>query len=252
MPNVVKGSRQDKMMVVPYRPGKRLFWLIVGISLITLGTIGGVAVGYYQIQKTEGSFLIGMKEQGARVERLSSENLELRRRLTILERSGVLDQKINETGQLTIRSLRDQLATLEQDLTYYRNVVSKQTDHTGLMISDWSLNRINQSDRYRYKLALRQQDADGDTYLNGYVNVDVIGRQGGQTVTYPLNKISEEQVQDDIKLRFKFFQYIDGELTLPEDFLPDHVRIVATETAPVSKTIDRKYSWLNAEDRITN
>ena len=166
----------------------------------------------------------------------------------MLERSGVLEQKVNENGELTISSLRDQLATLEQDLTYYRNVVSKQTDNTGLMISEWSLKRINQSNRYRYKLAVRQQDADGDTYLNGYVNIDVVGILDGQMVSYSLKEISEEQEQKDIKLRFKFFQYIEGELTVPDDFLPDYVRIVGTEIAPVSKTIDRDYSWLNTKD----
>ena len=213
-----------------------------------LGTLGGFGFGYYQIHKTEGSFLIGMEEQGAAVERLSAENIELKRQVTILERSGVLDQKINESGEQTISRLRDQVAMLEQDLTYYRNVISKQTDKTGLMISEWSLRRINQSDRYRYKLALRQQDADGDTYLSGHVNVDVVGKQDGQTVIYSLSEISQEQEQNDIKLRFKFFQDIEGELKLPEDFLPDYVRIVGTETAPVSKTIDRDYSWLDTKD----
>ena len=94
---------------------------------------------------------------------------------------------------------------------------------------------------------MRQQDADGDTYLNGYVNVSVTGRQNGQTVIYSLNEISEEQEQDEIKLRFKFFQYVEGELMLPENFMPDYVRIVATEIAPVSKTIDREYPWLNTK-----
>ncbi|MBE66355.1 MAG: hypothetical protein CMQ30_06770 [Gammaproteobacteria bacterium] len=247
MPNVVKGSRQDKMMVVPYRPWQRLFRLFGSISLVSLSTLGGFAFGYYQIYKRDASFQIGLEEQSAVVERLSVENSELRRQVTILERSGVLDQKINESGEQTISRLRNQLATLEQDLTYYRNVVSKQADDTGLMISEWDLKRINQSSRYRYKLAVRQQDADGDTYLNGYVDVSVTGHQDGQTVIYSLNEISEEQEQDEIKLRFKFFQYIEGELMLPENFMPDYVRIVATEIAPVSKTIDREYPWLNTK-----
>ena len=80
----------------------------------------------------------------------------------------------------TLSSLRDQLATLEQDLSFYKNVITKQTDDTGLMVSEWSLKRISNSNRYRYKLALRQQDADGDTYLNGHVNVNLVGTQNGK------------------------------------------------------------------------
>lgn len=40
MPNVVKGSKQEKMVVVPHRPGRRLLLVI----LLTLG-VGGSALG---------------------------------------------------------------------------------------------------------------------------------------------------------------------------------------------------------------
>ena len=247
MPNVVKGSRQDRMMVVPYRPGQRLFWLFGSILVITLGTLGGFGFGYYHIHKIEESFKDGFTEQKILLAELDAENLELKRQVAILERSGLLDQRVNETDQKTLSSLRDQLATLEQDLSFYKNVISKQTDETGLMVSEWSLKRISESNRYRYKLAVRQQDADGDTYLNGHVNVNLVGTQNGRNVVYSLSEISKEQEQTDIKLRFKFFQDIEGELTLPENFLPEYVKIVGVEINPVRKTIDRDYPWIEAK-----
>ena len=165
----------------------------------------------------------------------------------MLERSGLLDQRVNETDQKTLNRLRDQLATLEQDLSFYKNVITKQTDDTGLMVSEWSLKRISNSNRYRYKLALRQQDADGDTYLNGHVNVNLVGTQSGKNAVYSLSEVSKEQGQTDIKLRFKFFQNIEGELTLPDNFLPEYIKIVGVEINPVRKTIDRDYPWIDAK-----
>ena len=235
------------MMVVPYRPGQRLFWLFGSILVITLGTLGGFGFGYYHIHKIEESFKDGFTEQKILLAELDAENLELKRQVAILERSSLLDQRVNETDQKTLSSLRDQLATLEQDLSFYKNVISKQTDETGLMVSEWSLKRISESNRYRYKLAVRQQDADGDTYLNGHVNVNLVGTQNGRNVVYSLSEISKEQEQTDIKLRFKFFQDIEGELTLPENFLPEYVKIVGVEINPVRKTIDRDYPWIEAK-----
>ena len=247
MPNVVKGSRQDKMMVVPYRPGQRLFWLIGSILLISLGTLCGFGFGYYQIHRVEESFKNGFLEQTILLDELSAENSELKRQVAMLERSGLLDQRVNETDQKTLSSLRDQLATLEQDLSFYKNVITKQTDDTGLMVSEWILKRISNSNRYRYKLALRQQDADGDTYLNGHVNVNLVGTQSGKNAVYSLSEVSKEQEQIDIKLRFKFFQDIEGELTLPDNFLPEYIKIVGVEINPVRKTIDRDYPWIDAK-----
>ena len=247
MPNVVKGSRQDKMMVVPYRPGQRLFWLIGSILLISLGTLCGFGFGYYQIHRIEESFKNGFLEQTILLDELSAENSELKRQVAMLERSGLLDQRVNETDQKTLSSLRDQLATLEQDLSFYKNVITKQTDDTGLTVSEWSLKRISNSNRYRYKLALRQQDADGDTYLNGHVNVNLVGTQSGKNAVYSLSEVSKEQGQTDIKLRFKFFQNIEGELTLPDNFLPEYIKIVGVEINPVRKTIDRDYPWIDVK-----
>ena len=235
------------MIVVPYRPGRRLLLLFGSIFIISLGTLGGFGFGYYHIHKVEESFKDGFSEQRILLTELSAENLELKRQVAILERSGLLDQRVNETDQKSLSSLRDQLATLEQDLSFYKNVISKQTDDTGLMVSEWSLKRISKSNRYRYKLAVRQQDADGDTYLNGYVNVNLVGTQNGRNVIYSLSEVSKEQEQTDIKLRFKFFQDIEGELILPENFLPEYVKIMGVEINPVRKSIDRDYPWIEAQ-----
>ena len=235
------------MMVVPYRPGQRLFWFIGSILLIILSTLCGFGFGYYQIHRVEESFKNGFLEQTILLDELSAENSELKRQVAMLERSGLLDQRVNETDQKTLSSLRDQLATLEQDLSFYKNVVTKQTDDTGLMVSEWSLKRISNSNRYRYKLALRQQDADGDTYLNGHVNVNLVGTQNGKNTVYSLSEVSKEQEQIDIKLRFKFFQDIEGELTLPDNFLPEYIKIVGVEINPVRKTIDRDYPWIDVK-----
>ena len=235
------------MMVVPYRPGQRLFWLIGSILFISLGTLCGFGFGYYQIHRVEESFKNGFLEQTILLDELSAENSELKRQVAMLERSGLLNQRVNETDQKTLSSLRDELATLEQDLSFYKNVITKQTDDTGLMVSEWSLKRISNSNRYRYKLALRQQDADGDTYLNGHVNVNLVGTQNGKNTVYSLSEVSNEQEQIDIKLRFKFFQDIEGELTLPDNFLPEYIKIMGVEINPVRKTINRDYPWIDAK-----
>ena len=48
-------------------------------------------------------------------------------------------------------------------------------------------------------------------------------------------------------MRFKFFQDIQGELTLPDNFLPEYIKIVGVEINPVRKTINRDYPWIDAK-----
>ena len=59
----------------------------------------------------------------------------------------------------------------------------------------------------------------------------------------PLDILSE-QVDKQLKLRFKYFQYIDGELIIPEGFTPERIDIVAKATSPKPVTVDKQYGWI--------
>jgi len=240
VPNVVKGSKQEKMVVVPYRPRQSLFFIVALLLGVPAAALGGFAYGYYQTMLTQ------QIEQADRQELdgLKVENSELLRQVAIFERSSVMDQRANEEVLSTISGLRDRVAQLEQDIVYYRQVVSEEVEDTGLIISQLDIDATTRPEIYRYKLVVRQQDADGDTYLTGHVNVNLVGRQDEALVIVPLREISEEQDQLDIRLRFKYFQNIEGELMLPEGFIPERVQIAAVETAPVEKNFDQDFSWV--------
>jgi hypothetical protein len=244
MPSVVKGSKQERMVVVPYRPWKSLFFNLALVAGVVVSALFGFAYGYYQTLQTQQIVEPDRAELVEEIELLRIGNFDLNRQMAILDRTSVMDQRANEEVQDTISSLRNQVALLEQDITYYRSVVSEETEDTGLIISNWDINSTREDDLYRYKLVMRQQDADGDTFLTGHVNVSLVGRQNEEFVTFPLHAVSAEQDQLDIRLRFKFFQSIEGELTLPKGFVPNLVQIAAVETSPFEKTFDQDFSWV--------
>ena len=244
MPNVVKGSKQEKMVVVPHRPGRRLLL----VTLLALGVggsaVGGFIYGYATTQRSQQSEQATQQELSGQLLAAEAENAELRRQVAILDRSSVMDQRATEEVQGTIRGLRDRVAQLEQDIVYYRQVVSDETEDTGLIISQLDIDATRQSNRFRYKLVLRQQDADGDTFLTGHVNVNLVGSQGEEQQILALRDLSAEQDQLDIRLRFKYFQNIEGELVLPDNFVPDRLQIAAVSDEPIEKSINQNFSWV--------
>ena len=244
MPNVVKGSKQEKMVVVPYRPGRR-FVLVCFLALgIGAGAIGGFMFGYSNTLRSQQFELATRQELSDQLIGTETENSELRRQVTILDRSSVMDQRATEEIQETIIGLRDRVARLEQDVVYYRQVVSAETEDTGLIISQLDIDATRESNRYRYKLVFRQQDADGDTFLTGHVNINLVGSQGEEQQILSLRDLSAEQDQLDIRLRFKYFQNIEGELVLPDNFVPDRMQVAAVSVEPVEKSISQNFSWV--------
>lgn len=244
MPNVVKGSKQERMIVVPYRPARRVLVALLLCIGVGASAAAGFIYSYYASRESQQVELADRQVLSQELQRYEAENSELRRQIAILDRSSVMDQRATEEVQTTIRSLRERVAQLEQDIVYYRQVVSDETGETGLVISQLDIATSSQQGTYSYKLVLRQLDADGDSYLIGTVNVNLVGSQGEEEMTLPLRQLSQEQEELDIRLRFKYFQNIEGTLTLPEGFAPERVQITAVSSEPVEKNIDQDFSWV--------
>lgn len=244
MPNVVKGSKQEKMIVVPYRPRQRILFTSLLLIGVAASAIGGFAYGYYKTLLTQQTAQADRDTLNQELATTRDENAELRRQVAILERSSVMDQRANEEVQTNNRQLRERVAQLEEDIVYYRQVVSEEMEDTGLIIGSLDITATADANRFRYRLVMRQQDADGDTYLLGHVNVNLVGTQDGGQRVLPLREISAEQDQLDIRLRFRNFQPIEGELTLPDGFIPERIQIAAVATEPVEKSLNQDFSWV--------
>ena len=247
MPNVVKGSKQERMVVVPYRPVRRLILLALSFLLVVATALGGFAYAYYQTALRYGLRDADQLSLAQQVEKLEAENLSLSRQVTVLDRSNAMDRKVAEDMQGTVGSLRNRVAKLEQDIVFYRSVISGDGGDTGLTISNWEIAPTNEADRYRYKLMLRQQDADGDTFLIGHVNINLVGRKDEEITFFSIRDVSSDQKENDIKLRFKFFQIIEGELILPFGFVPERIQIIGVESSPIQKSLDQSFDWVLPE-----
>ena len=244
MPNVVKGSKQEQMVVVPYRPRRRALLVAVLVSVVAGSVVSGFLYGYYQSLRAQDTVQDERDQLTTEISALRSQNSDLSRQVAILDRSSVMDQRATVEVQVTIRNLREQLAQLQQDVVFYRQVVSSDTVDTGLIVGQMNIYGTSDPGRFRYKLVMRQQDADGDSYLRGHVNVNLVGRLGDEQVIFALRDISDEQDQLDIRLRFKYFQNIEGELALPAGFEPERIQIAAVATEPAEKSIDQYFSWV--------
>ena len=233
-------------MVVPYRPGRRVLFTLLLLTGVAVSAAGGWGYAYYTTVLAQQGEQAEKRELSAQLTDLRQENEALKRQIAILDRSSAVDQQTGAELQETLTALRQRVAQLEEDVLFYRQVVEEEADETGLVIGQLDIDATRSPDRYRYKLVMRQQDADGDTYLTGHVNFNLVGQLQDQQVILPLRDLSEFEDELDIRLRFKYFQNIEGELALPEGFQPDRIQIAAVATEPVSKRINEDFGWVVA------
>ena len=243
MPNVVKGSKQERMVVVPHRPVRNILIAAAVALAAVLATVGGAYWGYstgadaQSAERRENAGLEGLLSS------VSEENEGLRRALVLAQSDSEINQRAAREVDSELAALQARIAELEADAQYYRGVVAEQTGSTGLTISRFDLSPGTQANKRRYKLVLRQQDADGDTYLEGHVAVTLVGSRDGQTQRLPLRDVSPEQDEEAIRLRFRYFQNVEGEIVVPQGFEPAKIEVTAVADTPVAKRVDQEFAW---------
>ncbi len=239
----VKGSKQLKMIVVPYRPWRKT---IARLGILLLVAVTGA--GFYFYGYSEGVFVNGdarqeREELMLEVGGMSAQINILQQELTSSEQANTVDRQALDEVQGTIINLRETIAQLEEDVLYYKQIMSPENNETGLIIGQLDLLETDLQNRIRYRLELRQA-GNNDTLVSGYVNVNILGTRERQEISMPLRSLAVDEDQLDIKLQFRYFQNIQGELILPDGFIPLGVQILAVDEGNDGKTIQKSFAWV--------
>lgn len=239
----VKGSKQLKMVVVPHRPWRNAM-VRLGVCMLLVAT----GAGFYFYGYSQGVFVNG----DARAERdqLMAQVNDMSRQISVLqqelinsEQASTVDRQALDEVQGTIINLRETIAQLEEDVLFYKQIMSPENNETGLMIGQLDLLSTEEDNRIRYRLELRQQ-GNNEKLVSGYANVNILGNRDRQEISMPLRSLAVDEDQLDIKLQFRYFQNIQGVLVLPEDFEPLGIQILAVDEGDNPKTVQKSFAWV--------
>jgi len=242
----VKGSPQRPMVVVPYRPVRKALLMILALVLAVGAAVGSYYLGYTQGESLQAGAVDERNRLRDQVARYSAEAEELRQQLANVRLGSEVDQQAGEELRTQVISLKEEVTSLEEDIAFYRGIMSPDDNRSGLTIGSLNVIGTGGSREYRYKLVV-QQLATNHQVLNGHVNFNIVGREGDETVSLPLYRLSAAQDSENIRLRFRYFQNIEGRLTLPEGFEPERIEIVARSTGNNPQTVEERFGWLVQE-----
>lgn len=230
-------------MVVPYRPLRTLWVRSAVVAVLLLASAGAYFYGFTTGARENGDARAERDELQVLVQHVQQENGALRDQILNLEQSGSVDKQALDNVQQTIVALREKISQLEEDVLFYKQIMSPENDESGLVIGQLDLVATDVPGTIRYKMELKQQ-GNNENLINGHANVNVLGIRDYREVSIPLNELSTTQPERDIRLQFRYFQNIEGQLTLPEDFEPTKVQILAVAEGPNAKTVQKSFGWL--------
>lgn len=217
----------------------------------------GFVVGFVVLLLVWGLFSLGHWWAGFDLESLSAENARLqaensaaqeenealRQEKALLERSAEIAKVAQQQISEQLEGLEEDVAQLKGELAFYRGIVSPEDSKSGLTVQRFELHSDGDG-RYRYTLVLTQV-LNNTKVVRGKVRLSVDGQQGGEETSLGLKQLGGES--DELAFRFKYFQIFEGELDVPEGFIPSMVKAVVDPSGQGMETLEAELVWPTGE-----
>jgi hypothetical protein len=149
--------------------------------------------------------------------------------------------------QDTLSGLRKELAALQEEVVFYKSLMTPGGVEPGLQIAEFELVRDGTDSSYRYHILLTQGAARRN-WLEGKLELQVRGQRAGadgsiSEEVLPLTVLNEGGVYP-LHFRFRYFQDLVGTLSLPEGFLPRTILITAKPGGKGANDVERSFDWV--------
>lgn len=217
----------------------RMILLIVLVLLM-------IGLGFYL------SYRFGLAESNRLVKENASLNqsvLELqqgladaRQRAVSANKAAEIARLANEEVRLSLLTYSQEIADLEADISFYRGLMAPDELTTGLAIHDFYLRYDHDTDFFHYTVILTQSAAK-HSVLNGSIMMELLvqGPHGIERIAFSdLPGVIDSM---PARLRFRFFQRMQGQFKLPQELQPVSIVINAESGSKKPQKVMRSFQW---------
>lgn len=209
--------------------------VLLAIALMAVSLTVGLVVGQWSGKEA-------VLQNGAFLQRLNAlEGLQqsLERELAASKLAADVQEQAAQELQQRLTQLLGEKVELENAVSFYRDLMEVGAKREGLRVASFTVLATNTPQIFQFSI-LVTQIAEKRKYVAGDIQLKVIGiLQGGrQEVIFDAKNAV---VGFPLKLRFKYFQDLVGQIRLPPDFIPERVSISVQQNG--KKTTGADFEW---------
>lgn len=233
------------MRVVSHHPWRQALMILAVIIVCAGGALGAYQLGRATAELDDtyhGSVERLNQANQATIERLEAELIEA-------DLTRGVEKEATLALKADIRVLKDQVAALTEEVTFYKSLMAPSSLAKGLQIADFELTAMEEEGRFTFHLLLTQVETRRD-WVQGEATLEVEGRMsetgGSDSATVSGQRVLQltEIGEDDsypLKFRFRYFQDLTGVISLPRGFEPERIVIKAGKRN--AQALSRTFDW---------
>lgn len=168
-------------------------------------------------------------------------NETLRQQVVTLEQAREIDRQAYAEINQTLVFLQDEILELKEEVAFYRGIVSPdKAGMSGVRVQSLQLSANGQPRGYSFKLVLTQLDKEARA-VKGSVRIWLQGLKGNTPADLSMARLAGRA--DDFNFKFKYFDKQEGDLILPDAFVPTRVVVEVVTESPKSARSEAVYAW---------
>ena len=176
------------------------------------------------------------------VENLEVDRASLRQQLADLERRSQIDQEAVSKAKEELKRYQTERLDLQEEVAFLRGIVSSGEGAGVLRIQHFHLERGGADNLYRYRFTISKVLRDS-IVTTGQIRVTLDGKQGFEERSLSLQEVTANN-DGILKMRFRHFQNIEGELALPSGFRPSGITIEVDPDGKGFSPASKHFDWI--------
>ncbi|MDB4453332.1 hypothetical protein N9123_00225 [Pseudomonadales bacterium] len=168
-------------------------------------------------------------------------------RAVTAEKSAEIDRLAAEAVRKELLSYRNELAELKTSVDFYRGLMAPDELEKGLALHGFHVSFNKRTNSYQYK-ALVTQAGGKNQLLKGKFDISLVVESSDASAknsiqTFALSDLPGFNGNLPTKLRFRFFQTIEGAFKLPDHLTPVSMVIALESTGKAVQKINKTFNW---------
>jgi hypothetical protein len=230
-----------KLVVTTYAPTRRWITIVVLLLIVAGGVYGMFEFGRYSAGYDT---VAALKQRAALRDEIEADEAtisDLRAKVAQLESSTVGQTREREEVQRTIGDLQAQVARANQELAFFRGIVTQNANSAEVKIQQARMVATATANKFRIRITL-VQPMKPDTVVSGVVILSVDGEVDGKPGRADFATLSGNK-RREIPFTFRYLENIEEEITMPPGMKPEQLLVEVRSNRRGSAPVQQSYVW---------
>src|SRR5690554_3571024 len=173
---------------------------------------------------------------------LRTEVETLRQEVATLSRSDQVSREANRDLQSMLAERDEEISALRADVAFYERLVGSTAQRRGLTVHGLRLQ--SQGEGAWHFTATLTQTLNRAAVSSGSLTMAVEGSRNDSLERLGWSDLRQQEDAAGVEYSFKYFEQVDGDLMLPEDFKP--LRVIVRLAPAGGAAVEESFTWADA------